>query len=116
LTRHTGDVPAERISFLVLPSGPTTQPGRNGGDGRAVGSGRPTPAPRYVAPTRAPAVVPAAPPPAAGVPDRTGAPGGSGAVVGEAGPTEGMRPTFADPRLWDRPGSHVVSAPKSAKE
>jgi hypothetical protein len=41
--------------------------------------------------------------------------GGSGEIIGDGGPTAGMRPTYADPRLWRRPDV-AVSAPKSAKE
>lgn len=115
--RKPGEVPAERISFLRLPAAPTAQPGRSGGDGQPVG-GRPTAVrrPRFVPPTSAPSTpAPAAPVTApSGAGDRPG-PGGSGAVVGEGGPAQGLRPTYADPRLWTRPGTLVV-APKSAKE
>lgn len=116
--KRPGEVPAERISFLQLPSGPTTQAGRSGGDGRAPSAGpRVVARPRFVAPTTS--GVPIAPPaPAApanaGGGDRPG-PGGSGDVVGDGGPTAGMRPTYADPRLWQRPDI-AVSAPKSAKQ
>lgn len=114
--RKPGEVPAERISFLRLPPGPTAQPGRSGGDGRPVG-GQPTVVrrPRFVPPTGAPSTATPAPAPVqSGAGSRPG-PAGSGAVVGEGGPAQGLRPTYADPRLWTRPGTLVV-APKSAKE
>ena len=117
-TKQTGEVPAERISFLRLPAGQTSQPGRSGGDGRPPSAARPVRSPsRFVRPTT-PAVP--APAPAAPVPETAGAgttpgPGGSGEIIGEGGPTAGMRPTYADPRLWQRPDV-AVSAPKSAKQ
>lgn len=110
--RPRGDVPAERISFLRIPPGPTAQAGQSGGDGQPVSRGTPAVRPRL---TPAPAV-PDAPPASttAGVGETPGA-GGSGAIVGEGGPTEGIRPTYADPTLWARPDV-AVSAPRSAKE
>jgi hypothetical protein len=117
-TRRSGEVPAERISFLRLPPGQTSQAGRSGGDGRTPSAARPArPAPRYVPPTSATIPAPAASAPAAevsGAGTRPG-PGGSGEIVGEGGPAAGLRPTYADPRLWQRPDV-AVSAPKSAKE
>lgn len=115
-TKRPGEVPAERISFLRLPPGQTSQAGRSGGDGRPPSAGQPARrAPRFVPPTSAPAPAPAAPAPeTAGAGTRPG-PGGSGEIIGDGGPTAGMRPTYADPRLWKRPDV-AVSAPKSAKE
>ncbi len=113
-----GEVPAERVSFVRLPPGPTAQAGRSGGDGRPPSAGRPArPARRFVPPTSGavpPARPEAAPTETAGAGSRPG-PGGSGEIVGEGGPTAGMRPTYADPRLWVRPDV-AASAPKSAKE
>jgi hypothetical protein len=113
--RRPGEVPAERISFLRLPTGPTTQPGRSGGDAQPVSRGARAPVrPRPAAPSR----VTAGPPePVATTPGAGSTPGagGTGAVVGQGGPTEGLRPTYADPRLWARPDV-AVSAPRSAKE
>jgi len=116
-TKRPGEVPAERISFLRLPPGQTSQAGRSGGDGRAPSAGQPARrAPRFVPPTTtAPAPVPSAQAPeTAGDGPRPG-PGGSGEIIGDGGPTAGMRPTYADPRLWQRPDI-AVSAPKSAKQ
>ena len=118
-TRRSGEVPAERISFLRLPPGQTSQAGRSGGDGRTPSAARPArPTPRFVPPTTAavPAPRAAAPEPISG--QTVGAAegrGGSGEIIGDGGPTAGMRPTYADPRLWRRPDV-AVSAPKSAKE
>lgn len=100
---------AERIAYVAVPR--PAEPGRAGGDdrplapgARAAEPGRPVPRPRApsevptgVAPvTEAPTVAPG------GVPGGTGQ-GGSGPVVGEGGPTAGIRPSFGDPRLWGRP-------------
>jgi hypothetical protein len=116
-SRRSSAVPAERISFLRLPAGPTSQPGRSGGDGRPVSAAAPArPRARFVPPTSG-----TLPPAAAAPATETGGagtspgPGGSGEIVGDGGPTAGIRPTYADPRLWQRADA-VVSAPKSAKE
>ncbi len=111
--QRRGEVPAERISFLRLPVGPTTQAGKSGGDGRPVSRGAPA-VPRT---TGAPGAAKPAPAPDVSTPGVGATPGtgGSGAVVGQGGPTEGIRPTYADPSLWARPDV-AVSAPRSAKE
>jgi hypothetical protein len=114
--RKSGEVPAERISFFRLPAGPAALPGRSGGDGRPVGGQRTAATrPRFVPPTGAPAAPTTAPAPVAGGAGERPGPAGSGAVVGEGGAEEGIRPTYADPRLWTRPGT-LAAAPKSAKE
>jgi hypothetical protein len=121
-TRHLGweeifsragsqDVIPERIGFVQLPKpaapAPPT-PGRAGGDGRPV-TRTPTPAtPAPQAPTEVPSTIPPAAPAAP-------ATGGTGPVVGPGGPTEGIQPSYTDPRLWTRPGA-VATAPKSSKQ
>jgi hypothetical protein len=113
-----GEIPAERISFLRLPAGPTSQPGRSGGDGRPPSVAAPArAAPRFVPPTSSgvPAPATSAPAPAVAGAGTAPGPGGSGEIVGEGGPAAGLRPTYADPRLWQRPDV-AVSAPKSAKQ
>lgn len=107
---HITSMPAERISFIALPTttGPTV-PGRSGGNGRPVTHTLPPP---LVAPPSVPTTVPApAPAPAAATePDA-----GTGPVVGIGGPGQGVRPEYHDPRVWVPPAP-VVSAPKSLPE
>jgi hypothetical protein len=104
-------ITAERISFLALPTGPTTTPGKSGGDGRPI-SREPRPAPPPLVP---PSTIPSTIPPAPATAQPTAPEGGSGAIIGEGGRTRGVRPTFADPRIWV-PSAPVVSAPKSASD
>lgn len=103
-------LPVERIGFVQLPRGEVTQPGKSGGDARPV---RPElrPRPPLVAPVEVPTTIPE--PPLAAEPKEE--PSGSGPIVGGGGPTQGVRPSFADPRLWVGPGD-VVSAPKTFDE
>lgn len=100
----------ERIGFVQLPTPAPPQVGRDGGDGRPVSA---TPSrrttPRPAAPTEVPSELPPAGPPQ---PEDVG---GSGEVVGAGGATEGIRPSYTDPRLWTRPGA-VATAPRTAKE
>lgn len=98
------DLPVERIGFIQLPRGAVTTPGRSGGDGRPESPAHREPPP-LVAPRSVPTGVPAAP--AAPAP-RADA-GGSGPVVGTGGPERGVRPTFADPRVWTVPSGAVVA-------
>ena len=100
----------ERISFITaVPkgTGPSREAARDGGDGRA-----PATVPRPTAPPTAPVMAPSTVP--SGVPARPGlerAPvGGVGPLVGGGGPTQGIRPSFNDPRLWQQP-SEVIEAP-----
>ncbi len=102
-------VTPERISFVVaLPPGdgsPEDTP-RAGGDGRApVADPSPAePPPPIAAPAEVPTGVPAAPP--AAEPD----PGGVGPLTGGGGPTQGVRPSFNDRRIW-LPHAEVIYAP-----
>jgi hypothetical protein len=104
--QHAPSLPVERISFLALPKAtgvPTT--GRSGGDGR-------TERPRRPAPLVSPPAVPSTlPPPSTAQPDE----GGSGPVIGQGGPTAGIRPSLGDPRLWVPPAA-VIAAPKTDVE
>ena len=112
---------AERVAYVPLPR--PAQPGRAGGDDRPVAPGaRPAEATRATPRLRAPSTVPTGvepAPPTTGAVQPGGAPGGtgqggSGAVVGEGGPTVGIKPSFGDPRLWGRPA--VERAPLTPKE
>lgn len=98
----------ERLGFLALPrvAVPPTEAPRAGGDNRIdrhLPSAAPTPP--LVAPVSVPVAVPVAP---ASTAVRTE--GGSGEMVGEGGPTRGVRPSYNDPRLW-LPTGPVVIAP-----
>jgi hypothetical protein len=106
-------VPAERIGFLSIPQGPPEE-GRSGGDGRPlVESPRPAPAPPpLVAPREVPTGVPAAPATPAPAEEPTG---GSGEVIGEGGPTAGIRPSMSTPRLYAPPEDRVFVAPRASK-
>ncbi|MFI5312261.1 MAG: hypothetical protein ACHQQ3_13560 [Gemmatimonadales bacterium] len=97
----------ERIGFLALPRSarPSRERPRAGGDDRAPRPQQATPAP-VVTPSTVPAAIPA--PPKTATPE----PGGSGAVVGQGGPTRGVRPEFDDPRIW-APKAPIVIAPMS---
>jgi hypothetical protein len=107
--RRVQTAPTERISFIAFPDRGVNTPGRSGGDGRPV---RPRKArPPLVAPTTTPQVV--SPPPAA--PAKPEPESGSGPLVGKGGATEGLVPSFSDPRLWVAPGP-VASAPKTPAE
>ena len=111
--RGSAEVVPERIGFVQLPT-PETRPAREGGDGRpatANPSAAPVPARSLpVAPTTVPSTLPPADPAGAAAPE-----GGSGPVVGRGGATEGIRPSYTDPRLWTTPGA-VATAPRTAKE
>lgn len=96
----------ERISFIVAvpqSTGPSTAPARDGGDGREAVAD-PQPAEPFVAPSAVPSGVPA------GVAPAREPVGGVGPLVGGGGPTQGIRPSFNDPRLWQQ-RSDVVEAP-----
>ncbi len=98
-------IPVERISFVQVPNEGETRPGRSGGDGRPVSERPPAP---IVAPTETPSTIPTTP---------TEAPssGGSGPVVGRGGPTEGITPSYSDPRLW-HPDAPLATAPRTLEQ
>lgn len=98
----------DRITFVTMvpESGPPTREApRAGGDGRAP-SEEPVPASEPAAPIVAPVGVPTGIPPA---PARPADPErGIGPLVGGGGPTQGIRPSFNDPRLWRSPTDEVT--------
>jgi hypothetical protein len=102
-------VTPERVSFIMAAprgDGPTDEPMRDGGDGRAPAA-EPSvaePLAPIVAPSDVPTGVPAAP--AAPRED----PAGVGPLVGGGGPTRGVRPSFTDRRLW-LPEAEIILAP-----
>lgn len=103
----------ERVTYAeaprpAAPAGPA-QAGRSGGDGIPVGDRSTTAAPRLRAPTTIPDGIPSVPSEGA-----TGTGGGSGPVIGAGGPTEGVRPSFGDGRLWSRPDP--LPGPRTPKE
>ncbi|HVE77484.1 MAG TPA: hypothetical protein VNA89_01415 [Gemmatimonadaceae bacterium] len=110
--QERAEFPVERIGFIRLPVAEVPQPGERGGDDRPARADRPeaTSAP-IVAPVETPTAVP--PTPAAPVAPVEEA--GTGPAIGGGGPTRGVRPTFADPRVWGAPGPLVV-APKTPDE
>lgn len=109
---RSAEVRPERIGFVRLPSPGTPVAPRAGGDGRPVSTDRSErPAPALVAPRAVPTGV--APVPAGAATTSTG--GGSGPIVGAGGPTEGIRPSYVDPRLWTSPDV-VPTAPRGARE
>jgi len=98
------EVMPERISFITaVPENTTATPERPraGGDGREASPTPSEPAPPISAPTEAPSGVPSAP--AKG----TQPAGGIGPLVGGGGPTQGVRPSFNDPRLWFSPSGEI---------
>jgi hypothetical protein len=95
-------IPVERISFVQVPNEGETRPGRSGGDGRPVTDKPPAP---IVAPTETPSTIPT-------VPSEAPSSGGSGPVVGRGGPTEGITPSYSDPRLW-HPDAPLATAPRT---
>jgi hypothetical protein len=103
------EVREERLRFVVVDTAPRVARGRveqrDGGDDRPLAPTLPT---EPSAPIVAPGDVPV------GVAEPTGAPrvpsGGAGPLVGGGGPTQGIRPSFNDPRLWlapARPGDYI---------
>jgi hypothetical protein len=104
-------LPVQSIGFLALPKSQTVpkEPPRAGGDNRAVR--RTPPPPPIVAPSAVPTAI--APPTAQVAPPDVG---GSGAVVGSGGATQGVRPSFSDPRVWAVPPAPVVMAPLTPKQ
>jgi hypothetical protein len=104
--RASEPVPVERIGFLALPKAKEKPvEGRSGGDNRPAIAKPPR---RLVAPSVVPSQIP--PPPTTPAPAAVEE--GSGPLVGSGGPAKGIRPTYADPRLWPAPGD-IVAAPKT---
>ena len=107
-------VPTERITFVAVPErnveagARATTRGRGGGDGRQVRRAKAPP------PVVAPTEVPPQLPPVRPAPQAREE-GGSGRVIGSGGPTQGIVPSFSDPRVWAEPGP-LVSAPKTQAE
>ncbi len=98
------EVVPDRVTYITaVPKGgaPTREAPRAGGDGREA-STTPTPsAPPVAAPSEVPTGIPAAP-------SRPAQPaGGVGPLVGGGGPTQGIRPSFTDPRLWVSPADDI---------
>jgi hypothetical protein len=108
--KKRGTVAAEQIGFLRLAKTPGKEPtpGRDGGNGRPPSK---TVVPRLVAPVTVPTTIPTVTTTA--TPSRTDE--GTGELVGNGGPARGIKPVFADPRLWGPPGK-IVSAPRTLKQ
>jgi hypothetical protein len=97
-TRRSGAVPAERISFLRLPPGQTSQAGRSGGDGRPPSAARPGTADASLRPHRRPRSCRRRAPRHPSRP--RGRPSGrprAGAVAARSSGTAGRRPACARP-------------------
>ncbi|MEY4609102.1 MAG: hypothetical protein RL625_1319 [Gemmatimonadota bacterium] len=105
------DVREERLRFVAIDSAVAPRATRARIDQRDGGDNRPL-APTRTAEPAAPIVAPGEVP--AGIVEPSGAPrapiGGTGPLVGGGGPTQGIRPSFNDPRLWlapARPGDYI---------
>jgi hypothetical protein len=103
---------ATHVNFME-PAADTGSHRRAGGDNRAVKNNAPT-AP-LVSPSAIPSMLPPVPEspkvPAAAAPSDNG----TGAMVGGGGPTRGVVPAYADPRIWS-PSDPVPGRPKTATE
>ncbi|HVT38553.1 MAG TPA: hypothetical protein VHE78_05895 [Gemmatimonadaceae bacterium] len=112
LSTETKPLPVDHIGFLALPRSdtPPAEIPRSGGDNRPIRRTPSPPAPPIVAPVTAPSAI-AEPSGKPASPDR----GGKGEVVGRGGATEGVRPSFSDPRVW-APPAPVVVAPLTPKQ
>jgi hypothetical protein len=110
LMRNSPPAPVERVGFLQLPKGePPKEAPRRGGDNRPLSLAPPS-APLPLPPVN----IPSALPPIPSRPLRASAGEvGSGPLVGGGGETRGVRPTYADPRIW-APTSPMVTAPLTA--
>jgi hypothetical protein len=107
---RSAEVRPERIGFVQLPPPRRRSPAATVETAARVRPPRAAgPRPPVVAPTTVPSALPPGDAPAGE------ATGGSGDIVGGGGATEGIRPSYADPRLWTRPGA-VATAPRTAKE
>ncbi len=103
---------ATHVNFMQ-PAADTGSRQRAGGDNRAIKSNVPT-AP-LVTPSIIPSTLPPAPEspkvPAAAAPSDNG----TGAMVGGGGPTRGVVPAYADPRIWS-PSDPVPGRAKNSTE
>ncbi len=100
--------PVERIGFLQLPRGEETgEAPRRGGNDRPITAAVP---PRVFVPRVTPSEAPSGLPPIPVSPPRTAPDLGTGPLVGGGGDTRGVRPSYADPRLWT-PVAPEVTAP-----
>ncbi len=106
---QSSEVREERLRFVAVDTVPRVARGRveqrDGGDDRPLSPITPTePSAPIVAPGDVPIGI-AEPSGPARVPS-----GGTGPLVGGGGPTQGIRPSFNDPRLWlapARPGDYI---------
>ena len=105
-------LPVERIGFLALPRSaqPQRATPRAGGDNRTPRAQQAVPTP-IAPPPAVPSTIPE-PPKQAAPPVEAG---GAGPVVGQGGAAAGIRPSFADPRIW-APNAPIVVAPMSPKQ
>ena len=106
---QSSEVREERLRFVTVDTAPRVARGRvaqrDGGDDRPLSPTAPTE-------PSAPIVVPGDVPVGVAVPSGPARmpSGGTGPLVGGGGPTQGIRPSFTDPRLWlapARPGDYV---------
>jgi hypothetical protein len=108
--KHTSQPAETHVDYVRTSADTVHAPAKSGGDNRAI-----TKAP-MAAPLAAPAEVPTALPPQ---PPKNAAPpvpaSGSGEIIGNGGPTKGVVPSFADPRVWE-PTSPAPVRPKSQTE
>ncbi len=105
------EVREERVQFMAVDTAVAPRATRarveqrDGGDNRPLSPTAPT---EPTTPMIAPGDVPVGLPETAG-PARLPS-GGTGPLVGGGGPTQGLRPSFTDPRLWlapARPGDYI---------
>ncbi|HEX6965280.1 MAG TPA: hypothetical protein VF166_05740 [Gemmatimonadaceae bacterium] len=99
----------ENVHYVALPPRGTNTPGRSGGNGKPVTNTPAAPPPHVVAPSSVPMRLPPPPP----VPKQKG---GSGPIIGAGGATQGVVPSFSDPRVWLPPGAMEAQTPKGLKE
>jgi hypothetical protein len=106
LTMPHGEPPkAEQITYVATPSAGSAT-ARSGGDNVPVRSKRRS------QPLVAPTTIPTSIPPA---PQSNEPPSGAGPVVGGGGITEGVTPSYGDPRVW-APTGPTYYAPKTQAE
>jgi hypothetical protein len=105
--------PREQVDFVRMPP----QPGLSVARPAAAAAPRATVPQPEVTPLIPPRDVPVGIPPAPAIPStRPVVPGPvSGPIVGGAGPTRGVQPTFEDPRVWV-PSPPLIYAPKTEEQ